>query len=202
MGIDMANISEQFLQGAQIHDCLEDIAQLRLAIFKEYPYLYDGRLQDELEYLRHYAAHGEAIAIIAFCANNIAGAVTAIPLHCESNDMTAPFAATSYPVERVYYIGELLFYQDYRNQGLGTRLLSRIEQHVRKQMSYDYLASATVVRPDNDPLCPEGYVPIKRFLDRNRFVKLPGVTTHFTWKETDGMRRGHEMQLWIKDLAG
>jgi hypothetical protein len=47
----------------------------------------------------------------------------------------------------------------------------------------------------------DGYVPIERFLLTNQFAKMPGVTTHFTWKEIDGIRRNHEMQFWIKSLV-
>ena len=201
METDTMDISEQLLQGSQIQEYLEQIAQLRLTIFREYPYLYDGQQKDELEYLKHYASHTEATAIIASCGNELAGAVTAIPLQYESEELASPLAATQYPVERIIYIGELLFYPDYRNKGLGSRLLSRIEQHFLDQKSYDYLTSATVMRPDDHPRCPDGYVPIDRFLQRSQFVKLAGVTTHFTWKEVDGIPRDHEMQFWIKALS-
>ena len=188
------------MQGSQIQEYLEKIAHLRLTIFKEFPYLYDGQLKDELEYLQHYAEQEQATAIIASCDDQLAGAVTAIPLQYESEEMTSPFSTMQYPVERTIYICELLFYPDYRNKGLGTRLLSRIEQHYRGQKNYQYLTSATVMRPDDHPHRPDGYVPIERFLQRNRFEKMPGVTTHFTWKEIDGARRNHEMQFWIKTL--
>ena len=201
MKTDAMDISERLLQGSQIQEYLDQIAQLRLTIFKEYPYLYDGRLKDELVYLQHFANHAETIAIIASCGNQLAGAVTAIPLQFESEELTSPFAVTPYPVERVMYVGELLFYPDYRNKGLGTRLLSRIEQHTLTWNNYEYLTSATVMRPEDHSCRPEGYVPIERFLQRNRFDKLPGVTSHFTWKEIDGTRRDHEMQFWIKALV-
>jgi GNAT superfamily N-acetyltransferase len=195
------NISERLLQGSQMQEYLEQIAQFRLTISKEYLYLYDGRLKDELLYLQHYANHAEAIAIIVSCGNQLAGAVTAIPLQFESEELTSPFAVTSYPVKRVMYVGELLFYPDYRNKGLGTRLLLRIEQHPLSRNNYEYLTSATVMRPEDHPCRPESYVLIDRFLQRNRFDKLPGVASHFTWKEIDGTRRNHEMQFWIKVLV-
>lgn len=194
------NITEQILHGVQIQDHLESIARLRLTIFKEYPYLYDGILESELEYLQHYASHEDATAIIASCGKDLAGAVTAIPLKDEAAELKAPFANASYQIDRIYYIGELLFYPDYRNKGLGTRLLSLIERHILARNDYDFLTCATVVRPDYHPLRHEGFVPIERFLQRSRFEKLSGVTTHFTWKETDSIRRDHEMQFWIKEL--
>jgi len=192
------NVSELMLQGADILGHLENIARLRLSLFREYPYLYAGKMKYELQYLQHYANKDEATVIVSSYENQLAGAVTAIPLQYESEEMIAPVAATSYMVERTYYIGELLFYPEYRNKGLGTRLLSRIEEHVLNLQDYDYLICATVIRPENHPLIPAGYVPIERFLQRNRFAKLPGVSTHSAWKETDGTRKNHEMQFWLK----
>jgi GNAT superfamily N-acetyltransferase len=201
MKTDAMDVSEHLLQGALIQEYLEQIAQLRLSIFKEYPYLYDGRLKDELVYLQHYANHADATAIIASCGNQLAGAVTAIPLKYETEDLITPFTATQYPVESIIYIGELLIYPEYRNKGLGTRLLSGIEQHFLSQKNYQYLTSATVERPEVHPHRPGGYVPIERFLLKNQFAKTPGTVTHFIWKEIDGISRDHEMKFWIKELV-
>lgn len=94
--IEAMNMTGRLLQGSRIQEYLEQIAQLKLSIFKEYPNLNDGHLKDELDYLRHYANHDEAITIIASCGNELAGAVTAIPLQCESEALTFPCAATQY----------------------------------------------------------------------------------------------------------
>lgn len=44
-------IAVRLLTGSAIADLLDDLATLRLGIFREYPYLYQGRRGDELEYL-------------------------------------------------------------------------------------------------------------------------------------------------------
>ncbi len=35
---------------------------------------------------------------------------------------------------------------------------------------------------------------------RTGFTPLPGVTTSFTWHETDGVSNNHPMKFWIKEL--
>jgi len=62
------------------------------------------------------------------------------------------------------------------------------------------LTCATVERPADHPLRPRDYIPITRFLARTGFVRLSGVTTSFMWLETDGVKRDHPMQFWIKNL--
>jgi GNAT superfamily N-acetyltransferase len=186
--------------GSDIESHLDTLASLRVEIFREYPYLYKGEMKYELSYLRIYANSLETILITANSEGTLAGAVTAIPLKDEMTELTTPFAGTAYPLDKIFYIGELLFFPSYRNKGLGTQLLETVERHVRVGEKYTHLTCATVVRPDDHPQQPDGYVPINRFLQRNGFVPLPGVTTSFAWPELDGVSRDHTMQFWIKEL--
>lgn len=194
------NIKEEYLAGAAVEGALEALSSLRISIFREYPYLYDGQLEDELKYLRIYAEAADVFVITASDAGALVGAASGIPLCQEPKEMTDPFGGTSYPLDEIFYIGEVLFLPPYRNSGLGLRLLERIEEHVRTCGKYRYLTCATVVRPDNHPLRPENYVPIDRFLDRTGFTKLHGVATSFAWREIDGLQREHPMQFWVKEL--
>lgn len=193
-------IAERLLTGTAIADLLDDVATLRLNIFREYPYLYQGRREDELDYLRTYVEAPDACAILAYDGKAVVGAATGMPLIHEDARMLEAFAGTPFPLNELYYIGELLFRPDYRNRGLGQKLLARLENHIRSLGSYRGLACATVERPDAHPLRPRDYIPITRFLSRTGFVRLPGVRTHFVWRETDGVKRDHPMQFWIKEL--
>lgn len=193
-------ITEQILTGSAVEDCLNDIASLRIEIFREFPYLYDGRREDELHYLKLYSATHESFVIIVNDGEKVAGAATGMPLRHEATELVEPFNGTSYPVDEVYYVGELLFYPAYRNRGLGLRLVAQIVQQISFLGTYRYLTCATVVRPDDHPLRPADYIPIDRFLAHTGFNPLPEITTSFTWLETDGVRRSHPMNFWIKEL--
>ncbi len=123
-----------------------------------------------------------------------------MPLVHEDVQLRDAFAGTTFPLTEVYYVGELLFYPDYRNSGLGKKLLDRLESQIRSLGRYRTLTCATVERPDDHPLLPRDYIPITRFLARTGFARFPGVTTHFVWRETDGVMRDHLMQFWSKGL--
>jgi GNAT superfamily N-acetyltransferase len=179
---------------------VDDLATLRLEIFPEYPYLYQGRREDELAYLGSYAETPDACVILACDGLTVVGAATGMPLVYEDAQMRAAFAATTFPLNEVYYVGELLFLPAYRNCGLGRKLLAQLESRIRSLGSYRYLTCATVERPDDHPLRPRDYTPITRFLARTGFVRLHGVTTHFMWREIDGVKRDHCMQFWSKEL--
>ncbi len=192
---------EQLLAGAAIADVLDDLATLRLDIFREYPYLYQGRRDDELAYLGSYAAADDACVILVRDGSTVVGAVTGMPLVHEDAQLRGAFAGTTQPLDELYYVGELLFLPDYRNCGLGGKLLARLESHPRSLGRYSRLICATVERPADHPLRPPGYIPITRFLARTGFSLLPGVTTRFIWRETDGVRRDHPMRFWSKGLV-
>jgi GNAT superfamily N-acetyltransferase len=198
---DIMVITEQLLTGDTIADHLNDMATLRLDIFQEYPYLYEGRREDELNYLSTYVDAPDASTILAYDDSAIIGAATGMPLIHEDAQMRDAFTGTTLPLNEIYYVGELLFRPAYRNCGLGQKLLGRLQSHIRSLGSYRTLTCATVERPDDHPLRPFDYIPITRFLARTGFARLSGVTNHFRWRETDGVRRDHCMQFWSKDLT-
>ncbi len=49
----------QVLQKEELAACIDDLADLRISVFREYPYLYDGNLEYEKKYLKQY--------LITFC---------------------------------------------------------------------------------------------------------------------------------------
>lgn len=193
-------ITLELLTGSAVKACLEALASLRIDIFREYPYLYDGHREDELKYLRLYMETPDAFVISVNDSEFMVGAATGMPLCQEHKSLIDPFVGISYPVNEVFYVGEVLFYPAYRDCGLGLQLMEHIEEHVRTFEIYRYLTCATIVRPENHPLCPENYVPIDRFLNRTAFKMLPGVTTSFAWKEIDGSSCEHPMQFWVKEF--
>lgn len=192
-------ITERLLTGSSVAEHLDDLASLRLDIFREYPYLYRGRREDELAYLAGYGEKPQACVILAEDADAVIGAATGMPLAQEDAALRDPFAATPYRLEGIYYVGELLFRPAYRHAGLGQRLLARLENHIRTLGGFRQIVCATVERPADHPRRPADFIPIERFLARTGFARLEGITTQFAWREVDGVKRDHPMQFWIKE---
>jgi GNAT superfamily N-acetyltransferase len=196
-GID--TITFRRLSGAVIAGHLDDLATLRLEIFAEYPYLYSGQRDAELTYLASYAEQAEGCAILVEEHGRVIGAATGMPLRHEGAALRDPVANTSWPVDQLYYIGELLFRPAYRARGLGQLLLSEFESQVRL-LGYRKIVCVTVERSADHPQRPADAIPIDRFLARTGFVRLDGVTTSLPWLEVDGVRSDHSMQFWLKDI--
>lgn len=184
------------LEGAQVLNYLDPLAGLRLSIFREYPYLYDGRLEEERRYLSGYAGKGQVL--LALDAERVVGAITGMPLTEESEAFVAPFRAAGLAAEQFYYIGELLLLPAYRRLGWGSRLLAGLEQLVANERRFSAYCLATVARPSDHPLRPAGFVPIDLFCRRHGYALINGVTAQVAWQELDGQVSLHTLEFWRK----
>lgn len=184
------------LKGAQVLDYLDQLAGLRLGIFREYPYLYQGQLDDERRYLSGYADQGQVL--LALDTGRVVGAITGMPLAMESEAFVAPFRNAGLVLEQYYYIGELLLQPGHRNLGWGSRLLARLELLVEQQRRYNDFCLATVVRPEDHPLRPARFVSIEQFCRRHGYALINGVTAQVPWREVDGQVSDKQLNFWRK----
>lgn len=176
------------------------LADLRLEIFREYPYLYDGCREKELVYVRSYSEAPDACLLTATVAGAVVGAASGMPLVHADEQLRLAIVAAGLDPAALYYVGELLLLPAYRGAQLGTQLFARLESRVRALHRYGGIVCATVVRPADHPLRPAGYLPIARFMARHDFRLLAGARVTFSWQELDGVRRDHPLQLWLKEL--
>ena len=56
-------ITLQSLSGAALLPCLDDVARLRIAVFRDWPYLYDGDVGYERDYLAAYAQSANSVVV-------------------------------------------------------------------------------------------------------------------------------------------
>ena len=70
----------RLLHGAAIAPYIDDLARLRLAVFREFPYLYDGDPAYEADYLARYAHSGRSLVVLALDNDEVVGASTGLCL--------------------------------------------------------------------------------------------------------------------------
>ena len=76
----MAEITQvRALTGPALEAALDDVARLRISVFHDWPYLYDGDLGYERKYLQSYRDSDRAIVVGAFDGERLAGAATGAP---------------------------------------------------------------------------------------------------------------------------
>jgi len=68
------------LRGEDLRRHIDDVARLRIEVFRDYPYLYDGDADYERTYLAALAASRGGIVAVAFDGATVVGAAPGAPL--------------------------------------------------------------------------------------------------------------------------
>ncbi len=189
------------LVGADIVSVLPDIARLRMTVFREWPYLYDGSLAYEEKYLKKFAAAKGAVCVVVRDEDKIVGASTGGPMIETDREFAEPFKAAGYDIGQVFYFGESVLLPAYRGCGLGHKFFDHREAQAKRLGGFDYSTFCRVVRPDDHPLKPKDYRPLDGFWRKRGYRPIDGLMTTYPWKDLD---QDHEtdkpMQFWVKDL--
>ncbi|WP_444455039.1 GNAT family N-acetyltransferase [Rhodobacter capsulatus] len=188
------------LTGPALDAALDDVAALRIAVFRDWPYLYEGSLDYERRYLDSYRTSPGAVVVGAFDGPRLVGAATGAPLEDHAEDFAAPFAATGLALNTVFYCAESVLLPEYRGRGLGHAFFDAREAHARA-LGRSHSAFCAVIRPADHPLKPDTYRPLDAFWRKRGYAPLPGVIAHFRW--TDIGQTGETekpLQFWGRPL--
>lgn len=188
--------------GSDAQPYLQDLARLRIEVFREFPYLYEGSLDYERNYLRTYTGVSNSVVVVAFDGPRVVGASTGLPLSSETEEIRKPFIDHDYDVDRVFYFGESVLEKTYRGQGIGVRFFEEREAHARSLGGFEWTAFCAVQRPDNHPRRPADYVPLDDFWTRRGYRKHPELNTTFSWQDLDESSASPKpMVFWIKSIT-
>ena len=188
------------LTGAALEAALDDVARLRIEVFRAWPYLYDGDLEYERTYLQSYRDSDKAIVVGAFDGDRLVGASTGAPLMDHADDFAAAFDGTGLDLSQIFYCAESVLLPDYRGQGVGHEFFDLREAHARA-LGFTKCAFCGVQRPTDHPLRPENYRTLDVFWRARGYEPLPGVIAQFSWKDIgeDGETL-KPLQFWIRNL--
>ncbi|KIC48221.1 GNAT family N-acetyltransferase [Tateyamaria sp. ANG-S1] len=188
------------LIGPDIADALDDVARLRLAVFRDWPYLYEGDFTYERRYLEVYEQSNRAVIVAVYDGDWMVGAATAAPLSEHADAFSEAFDGTTINIETCFYCGESVLLPRFRGQGYGHAFFDAREGHA-KAKGYTQMCFASIVRPPDHPLKPAAYRSLEPFWERRGYTRMPGVIAHFPWKDIDqAVETDKPLQFWIKDL--
>lgn len=197
----MSELAIRRVVGAAITPHLDDLAQLRIQIFRDWPYLYDGDRDYERDYLETYVRSRDALCVLVMDGGRVVGAATGVPMDEENEAFRRPFAAAGFDLGRVFYIGELILLAEYRGRGLGVRCLAELEDHARCLGRFGWTALCAVDRPSDHPRRPSDAPVLDGFWERRGYVRRPELHTTYVWKELDEAEPSPKpMTFWLKAL--
>lgn len=189
------------VRGPDIAPWLTDIARLRVAVFRGFPYLYDGDATYERQYLEAFSRARDAFVVVVQEGDRVVGASTALPLSQAEAAYRAPFAAQGVDVSRGVYFGESVLLPGYRGRGLGHRFFDARERFAASLPGVGFTCFASVVRTDDDPRRPRGYRPHDAFWRGRGYAPQPDMTVHMPWREVGNARETEQvLTLWQRAL--
>lgn len=187
--------------GDEMRARLDDLARLRIIVFRDWPYLYEGSLEYERGYIERYARARTGTIAVALDGEEIVGAATALALTEETEAVLAPFRAAGIDPEPIFYFGESVLLKPYRGQGIGVRFFEEREAAARAH-GKRYACFCGVQRPADHPMRPADYVPLDAFWMHRGYTKRPELVSSFSWRDIGAeTATAKPMVYWMKDLA-
>ncbi|HRG14938.1 MAG TPA: GNAT family N-acetyltransferase [Pseudomonadota bacterium] len=207
--------------GEALRRHLDDIARLRIQVFRAWPYLYDGNPTYERRYLQTYIDTPDAMVAICFDGERVVGASTALPLAHETEEIRRPFEhrgaepaptgllqhcgsglppAISPPItlDNTLYLGESVLDPACRGRGIGVAFFDHREAHAAA-LGLTHCVFCAVQRAEDDPRRPADAVALDAFWRKRGYAPIDGCTTTLSWQEIgERVESPKPMQFWRK----
>ncbi|MGZ8223856.1 MAG: GNAT family N-acetyltransferase [Methylobacter sp.] len=194
------NIRIERWSGAALQQYIPELARLRIEVFRDFPYLYDGDFDYEKKYLQTYIDCSDSVIVLAFDGDKIVGASTAMTMKYETNELKKPFIENDYNLDDVFYCSESVLNKQYRGLGIGVRFFEQREAHAEDLGGFKHITFCCVERPIDHPRRPADYVPLDKFWNKRGYFKHPELRTTYSWKDLDDINETPKpMIFWLKD---
>ncbi len=198
--MDDNDIGLRVLSGAEVAPYLDDVACLRMSVFRAWPYLYDGDMDYERRYLATYGRSPDSVFVLAMAGGAVVGASTGIPLAHETAEFQAPFRDRGIDPDRVFYCGESVLLPEWRGRGIGHAFFDRREAHAHALGRFDWTAFCAVERDPDDPRRPVQHRGNEAFWCGRGYQQQPGMTIELDWDEVGVGATGHALTVWMRPL--
>ena len=196
-----SSIKIKTITGNDILPYVDEIAKLRIKVFNDFPYLYEGDYVYEKEYLQPYVKAEESAFILVFDENKVVGASTCIPLYDEIELFKKPFLKKNINLNTIMYYGESVLLKEYRGQGIGVTFFDYREAYTQSLVRFNTATFCAVERSPDHPGKPSDYVPLDSFWRKRGFEKRNDLYTWLSWKEAGQKKETKKkMIFWLKKL--
>jgi GNAT superfamily N-acetyltransferase len=193
------NLRVQRMTGPALEAYVPALARLRIEVFRDFPYLYDGDPGYEDRHLRTYIDSPGSVIVVVLDGESVVGASTALPLGEADPAFQQPFTRQGFDLTDVFYLGESVLLPAYRGRGLGVRFFEEREAQARELGGFPWAAFCAVDRRTDHPRRPADYQPLDRFWSNRGYTRHPELTTTYHWKDLDENEETEKtMTFWLK----
>lgn len=192
----------EVLKGKEISRYQEQFIQMRMAFYREYPYLYSGNKEFERKYFNMFIANADSRLIVAKEEEEVVGMIIGMPLKATMEDIQKPFKEMERPVDSIYYLGDILVPKNHKGEGIGSALYEEFEGVVRGMKKYKEIDLYEIVRPTQHPRKPQDYKPLETFWEKRGYDLEADIRTQLSWKEIgEKQETPHSLIVYLKKVA-
>lgn len=178
------NLEIKLVYGHEISDYINQIARLRIKVFREFPYLYEGDLEYEKKYLARYVNARHSLCILVFDKAELVGMSSCLPFIEEEDDIKKPYLDAGIDIQNSFYFGESILDAKYRGNGLGKDFFKLREEYALKVYP-DLIRCAfcAVQREADHPLKPPDYRELRQFWHSQGYLLNKSLVLSYKWKD-------------------
>lgn len=188
-------------RGQGLAQFLTQVGQMRMTHYRNYPYLYQGSVEHEDEYISDFPNNPNSILVGAFEHGKLEGFVLGTPMDADS-PILAAIPNDVHKGASKYYIADVILNINLRSQGISEGLMKEMEREIIC-LEYRHICLLTVFRPESHPKRPHGYMESRALWERFGYVKQP-LRLNYDWPSLDlygnVTKQTHEMNLWSKTI--
>ena len=198
-------VSIQILKGAEIRPYVHVLAEMRMREFYNFPYLYVGNTEEEIQFSAGYPNEKDSILLLVFDDDRPVGLCSGIPFSSTMEfiqEMKQHAHIQGVDLEEAYYLGEIIIEKEHRKMGTVFKAGKQFFDEVQK-MRYKRIAGITAIRPEDHPLRPQDYRDTDKIWPRMGFQKTSAILSFdYSTRQADGSIRSQEnpMALWVKKI--
>lgn len=194
----MNPLNHELVLGFDIAELIPQLGQLRIRVFHDFPYLYEGSQEYEENYLKIYTQNPLSIAYGVFDGEKLVGACTGMPLSAESKEIQEPFLERGMNINEIFYFGESILLAPYRGHGIGHLFFDVREKHALEN-GFKVTAFCSVIRPEDHPLRPANYRPNNHFWTKRGYVEQ-NFSCRLCWLDRNQTEETEkELIFWTKE---
>lgn len=195
-------IEFRLLRGEAIRPFIDDLARLRITVFREFPYLYDSSPESETHYLDACVRSAWSLCVLVLDEGRVVGAATGLPLQDEAEDVQRLFLERGWNPERIFCFGESVLLPAYRSGEPDLRFFDERERYARGLQRFDWCAFCALQRSLAHPARPAGYRTPDEFWLQRGFTPHPALRTEYHWRDIgEAFESAKPMSFWLKELS-
>lgn len=188
--------------GPILKDYLSELANLRITVFREWPYLYDGDVSYEEKYLKRYLDSKRSVVFLAMDHGKIVGASSGLPIKEEIDQIKKPIEKAGWDIDRTFYFGESVLLPQYRGQGVGSQFFKLREEFAQKNVpNLLRCCFCSVSRPEDHPLKPKTYKSNASLWNKQGYTEHKEIVAQLEWKDINESEENFKpLIFWSKQF--